>query len=243
MLEDLEISLGHLFDLPSLEKLTRLQQLSLKNVDDPTPLKDAVNVVYLYLDDISWWDLDVLTSMENLVSLTLEDCHLDTIDPLTKFSNLMLLDLEGTNVYGNIEEIFGMPSLYYLSLADCKVGIDFDNLPVNETLQLLDLSDLEIMEDPAFTSQNRTKVNLSAHYELFDCFPNLTELYLESLQIDSIDFVKNMPYLQYLDITDNNVTSLKPLEALEYFQIVHCGKNTILENVSADSKITVITSD
>ncbi len=243
MLEDLEISLGHLFDLPSFEKLTRLQQLSLKNVDDPAPLKDAVNVVYLYLDDISWWDLDVLTSMENLLSLTMVDCHLDTLAPLTKFSNLMVLDLEDTNVYGNIEEIFGIPNLYYLSLDDCKVGIDFDNLPVNETLQILDLSDLEIMEDPSFTSQNTTKVNLSAHFELFNSFPNLSELYLKSLQIDSIDFVTNLPYLQYLDITDNDVTSLKPLEALEYFQRVHCGKNTILENVSSDSKITVITTD
>ena len=243
MLEDLEISLGHLFDLPSLEKLTRLQQLSLKNVDNPEPLRGAVNVAYLYLDDISWWDLDVLASMENLVSLTMTDCHLDTLAPLTKFSNLQVLDLEGTNVYGNVEEIFGIPSLYYLSLADCKVGIDFDNLPVNGTLQILDLSDMEIMEDPAFTSQNTTKVNLSSHYELFDSFPNVTKLYLQSLQLDSIEFVEGMLGLQYLDITDNNVTSLKPLESLAFFQTVRCGKNTILENVSPDSRITVITSD
>ncbi len=243
MLEDLTISLGHLFELPSFAKLTKLLQLSLKNVDDPTPLKDAVNVKYLELDDISWWDLNVLTSMENLSSLKLTNSHLNTLEPLTQFSNLMLLDLEGTNVYGNVEEIFGIPSLYYLNMKDCKIGLDFDRVPVNEMLLMLDLSELTIMEDPSFTSQNRTEIYLSSHYEFFENFPNVTELYLKSLQLDSIEFVKSMPNLEYLDITDNNVTSLKPLEALEQFRMVSCGRNTILENVSADSGISVSTAD
>ena len=46
-------------------------------------------------------------------------------------------------------------------------------------------------------------------------------------RIDSLDFVENLPLLQYLEITDNSVTSLKPLEALPDFQMVWCGKNTI----------------
>ena len=41
---------------------------------------------------------------------------------------------------------------------------------------------------------------------LFSHFPNLTELHLESTGIDSIEFVAGLPKLQYLNITDNNVT-------------------------------------
>ena len=66
---------------------------------------------------------------------------------------------------------------------------------------------------------------------------------MASLQLDSIDFVENLPNLQYLDITNNNVTSLKPLEQLKDFETVWCGKNTILENISTDSDIWVIMSD
>ena len=68
-------------------------------------------------------------------------------------------------------------------------------------------------------------------------------LFRSSLQIDSLDFVEKLPHLQYLDITDNNVTSLKPLEQLSDFQAVWCGKNTILESPSEDSGITVYTTE
>ena len=60
---------------------------------------------------------------------------------------------------------------------------------------------------------NRQTVKLSEHYDMFGHFPNLTDLYLEATEIDSISFVENLPKLQYLDITDNNVTSLKPFPA------------------------------
>ena len=78
---------------------------------------------------------------------------------------------------------------------------------------------------------------------MFERFPNLTELYLASLKLDSIAFVEKLPRLQYLDITDNNVTSLKPLEALSDFRAVWCGRNTILEKLPEDSDILVITED
>jgi len=242
-LQQLTISLGHNFNLPSFEKLTQLQQLTLKNAEDPAPLKHAVNVTNLHLIDCSWWDLEVLTSMEMLTVLRLQDSHLDSLEPLTRLQFLQALDLEDTNVYGNIEAIFGIPNLYYLNLSECQVGMNFDQIPTSETLQILYLDKLAIMEDPSFGSNDRTQIDLSAHYDLFDHFPNLTDLNMASLNIDNITFVEKLPHLQYLDISNNNVTSLKPLETLSDFRIVWCGKNTILENVSEDSGILVITSN
>ena len=63
------------------------------------------------------------------------------------------------------------------------------------------------------------------------------------LRIDSIEFVAGLPKLQYLNITDNNVTSLKPLEGLSDFQAVWCGQNTILENLPESSGISVYTTE
>ena len=84
---------------------------------------------------------------------------------------------------------------------------------------------------------------LSQHYDLFGHFPNLTDLYVKSAGLDSIAFVENLPKLQYLDITDNSVTSLMPLASLSDFQAVWCGQNTILENLPEDSNIMVYTTE
>lgn len=242
-LTQMELELNYGGTLPSLAGLAQLQWLSVKYAGDLTPLKDAANVTYLSLEECSGWELESITAMQNLTALVINDfsSYVDSLEPLTRLPNLTLLDLEDTPVFGNIEEIFGIPTLQYLYLDDCQVGMDFDNLPTNETLEVLSLNDITILNDPSYN--NPDAVSLSAHYDMFEHFPNLTELYVSSLELDSIDFVEKLPRLQYLDITDNNITSLKPLENLSDFRTVWCGQNTILENLPEDSPITVITSD
>lgn len=242
-LTTLELVLNYGGTIPSLAGLTQLQQLSVKYAGDLTPLRDAPSVAYLALEDCSGWELDAVASMEGLTTLVINDfsSYVDSLEPLTRLPNLITLSLDDTSVFGNIEEIFGMPTLRYLYLDDCQVGMDFDNLPANEALEVLSLSNITILKDPTYN--NGDAVSLSEHYDMFEHFPNLTELYLASLKLDSIDFVEKLPKLQYLDITDNNVTSLKPLENLSDFRTVWCGQNTILENLPEDSPISVITSD
>ncbi len=242
-LTNLDLELNYGGALPSLAGLTQLQQLSVKYAGDLSPLRDVASVTYLTLEDCSGWELDAITSMQGLTTLVINDfsSYVDSLEPLTRLPNLTTLSLEDTSVFGNIEEIFGIPTLRYLYLDECQVGMDFDSLPNNETLEILSLSDITILKDPSYN--NGDAVSLSEHYDMFEHFPNLTELYLASLKLDSIDFVEKLPRLQYLDITDNNVTSLKPLENLSNFQAVWCGQNTILENLPEDSPISVITSD
>ncbi len=239
----LEMSGNYNGIMPSFENLTNLQYLSLKGARDVAPIKDAVNLTYLSLEDCSGDSLDVIASLQEIQSLYINDfsSYTSSLEPLTHLPNLMMLDLEDTSVFGNIEEIFGIPTLRYLYLDDCQVGMDFASLPSNETLEVLSLNDISILYDPTYN--NGDKVKLSDHYDMFDCFPNLTELYIESTEIDSIEFVAKLPKLQYLDITDNNVTSLKPLESLSDFQAVWCGQNTILETLPESSGITVYTTE
>ena len=242
-LKDLTLEMSYDSVLPSFENLTQIEWLTVKNASDLTPLKDAVNVTYLSLADCAGWELESITAMQNLNTLIINDfrSYVESLEPLTRLPNLNALSLEDTSVLGNIEEIFGIPTLQYLYLDDCQVGIDFERMPVNETLEVLSLSEMTILKDPTYN--NGDEINLSEHYDMFDCFPNLTELYAASLRLDSIEFVSKLPRLQYLDITNNSVTSLKPLEALSDFQAVWCGQNTILENLSSDSNIFVYTTD
>ena len=63
---------------------------------------------------------------------------------------------------------------------------------------------------------------------MFDCFPNLTELYLESLGLEDIAFTGRLPHLRHLDVRDNPVASLKELQGLEEIRTVWYGGGTIV---------------
>lgn len=228
--------------LPSFKNLAGVTYLSLNNVEDLTPLRDAVNVTTLILEECDSTHFDAITALRNLSLLKIEDfSRLTTsLAPLTQLPNLTELDISETKVFGNMEEIFSIPTLKYLYMDDCQVGIDFSAVSPNPNLEVLSMCDVRILRDPSYN--NGDKIYLSEHYDFFDNFPNLTELYVSSANLDNIDFVTKMPGLRYLDISNNNITSLTPLLGLENFYTVWCGKNTILENIPKDSGIRVYTT-
>lgn len=227
--------------MPSFQNLTGITYLSLNNVSDLSPLRDAVNIMSLALEHCGSEHLDVLTAMPNLSWLKIDDFWnlTESLEVLTKLPSLEELDISGTKVFGNMEEIFSIPTLKYLYMDDCQVGIDFNAVAPSPNLEVLSMCDVRILRDPSYN--NGDKIYLSEHYEFFDNFPNLTELYVSSANLDSIDFVAKMPGLRFLDISDNSVTSLTPLLQLEDFNTVWCGQNTILENIPEDSGIRVYT--
>ena len=226
--------------MPSLKKLTYLEQASFTNLwEEELPLITAASNIYsLYLENC--YDdnnLEALTALP-LTSLSLVDSSISgkqMLEPLTRLP-LEYLDLSESYMFGNMEEVFGIPTLQYLYLDKATGVIDFDKVPYNDNLIVLSMNGLRINPE---AYNNTERINLSSHYDFFDHFPNLENLQLAGMKIDNIEFVENLPQLVYLDITNNNVTSLKPLENLSYFRKVLCGQNTILEWMSEDSGIEV----
>lgn len=228
--------------IPSLEMLTHLERALFSNLwDDELPLVTAAgNIKQLYLENnYDDGNLERLADLP-LTWLAMADCSITGEHPLaflTQLSELTYLDLTETYVFGNIEDVFGIPSLEYLYLKEATGVIDFDHLPANENLTVLDVSGLTIKAD-AWGDEH---YDIKDHYDMFEKYPNVEYLYAASLGIDNIEFVAYMPNLQFLNIIENNVTSLKPLESLNDFHTVLCGDNSILENVSEDSGIYVDT--
>ena len=228
--------------VPSLEKLTALEYAAFKNLweDELHLVTAAGNISQLYLEN-NYDDshLELLTALP-LTDLSLVDCSISGDHPLAflqDLTDLVYLDLTGTYVFGNMEEVFGLPALQFLCLKEVDGVIDFDRLPANENLLFLDISGFRFHRD-AWGDETWL---LKDHYDMFEKYPAVEYLYAASLGIDSIDFVSCMPDLQYLNIIDNNVTSLKPLEELAHFGTVLCKGNTILENISEESEILVDT--
>lgn len=224
--------------IPSLDKLTALERASFKNLweGELSLVTAAPNISSLYLENSYDDRLELLASLP-LEYLGLVDCSLDDNSSLESLSSLPLyqLDMTGSHVFGNMEMVFGIPTLEYLYLDRVSGVIDFDNVPDNESLWTLSMNGFKIKTE-AYGGSNDS---LSNHYDLFEHFPNLEQLSVASTDIDSIEFVEKLPYLWYLDITENRVTSLKPLEFLPDFWRVDCGGNTILETLPEDSYIYV----
>ncbi len=227
-LEELTLEMGHGGKLPSFEKLTRLERLSLKDVDDLSPLKDAVSVISLFLEHCSGAQLEAVSAMTELDTLEVRrfSTTVESLEPLTRLPKLTSLHLQDVAVNGNIEEVFGISSLISLCLDECRVGVNFARLPANENLESLSMNGICIMSSPG--EEGAEEVRLAEHYELFDCFPNLTELSLRSLGLENIAFTEKLPRLQHLDIRDNPVTSLKELRNLEEIRTVWYGGGTIV---------------
>ena len=241
-LTDLTIHKSTHAPIPSFEKLTQLERVSIKNLwEHELPLVTAArNINQLYLENnYDDYNLELLADLP-LTWLALVDCSISGDHPLaflTRMPELSYLDLTETYVFGNIEDIFGIPALEYLYLKETTGVIDFDRLPSNDNLLVLDISGLDIKTD----AWGDGYYDIKDHYDMFEKYPNMEYLYAASLGLDSIEFVNHMPNLQYLNIIDNNVTSLKPLESLSYFHTVLCGENSILEGVSEESGIYVDT--
>ena len=241
-LTDLTIFKSTHAPIPSLEKMTKLERASFKNLyDHELPLVIAAgNINQLYLENnYDDANLKLLTDLP-LVSLSLVDCSISGDYPLAflaELPDLYYLDLTDSYIFGNMEDVFGLPSLQYLYLQETTGVIDFDRLPYNDNLLVLYMSGLDIKVE----AWGQERQQLKDHYDMFENFPNVEELYLADTGIDSLDFVTSMPNLQYLNIIQNYVTSLKPLESLDNFYTVLCGDNSILEYVSEESGIYVDT--
>lgn len=245
-LVDLTLELNYSNNMPSFENLGGLERLSLKYANDLSVLRNAPKVTWLCLEECSSQELEAITSMQDLAVLEIHgfSYYTESLEPLTRLPKLEVLDLEDTYIYGNINEIFGISTLTYLNLSEVRGVVDFRNLPENENLQYLLLNRASLADAETYDEWGGWEgVKLKDHYELFRSFPNLIQLSVAGQELEDIAFVEGLPGLQYLDITDNYVTSLKPLEELKDFQGVVCGGNTILEGLSEDSGIRVIMSE
>lgn len=227
--------------LPSFRNLTKLESLSVTDALDLSPLGTAVNVTSLYLKDCPSFDLEVLANMQRLTSLTISEADdylepFSSLTPLTKLPNLTELDISGTYIQGNIEAIFGIPSLKYLNMDDCRVGIDFDAVPTS-SLETLSMRYVVLREYPR---EEVEWLYLADHVEFFDHFPDLKNLYLRGYYFDNIDFVSSMPKLQRLELRDTDISDISPLLGLLSLDTVWCDDGSFLNSLPQDFPVRFI---
>lgn len=247
-LEELTLELGSRAQMPDASNWSKLHTLSIRGASDITFMKNLTALKTLYLKGADCSTFGVFASLQNLEYLQLGNVYgdLNNLNMLTHLSNLKVLDISGMTVYGNVESIFSIASLEEINMNDCSFGLNFDAISENKNLKKLHMNRLRLWEnisvqyDGAFTYVDYDEVELIDKIDVMKKFGNLEELYLQGNKLTNISFVESLPKLKKLDITNNYVTDLRPLQQLPQFEIVWCGQNAISQGVDLGAEITVV---
>ena len=235
--------------MPDLSKNVKLETLTLERAYDLSILSTVSNISELYLTRCSLSELPDLSHLTTLEYVSAKDSSslITDLTPFTKLPALECLDISNTKVFGNIEEIFDIPTLYELYMDNCNVCIDLSKVQGNENLEILSMNNITVMEYglneyDSIDILNGTKVDINEGLGFFlQKFPYLCELYIAGNGIKNLDFVSYLPFLWAIDVSDNYISSLAPLKELTDLSIVWCKDNTITDGYDLGEDVYVIT--
>lgn len=247
-LETLHLDLCTYGEMPDVSGFSKLTELSVSGADSLQFLSQLPTLKKLYLSGGNSSDFDVFAALVNLEELELGSIYgdLSRLDALAGLTELKKLDISGITVYGNVEDIFAIPGLEELNISDCSFGIDFDEVPENPNLKRLYMSrvrlweNIQVLQDGIVTYVDYDTVALSDCIDFVNKFPNLEELYLQGNQLTDVTFAESLQQLTKLDVTDNYITDLRPLQKLERLETVWCGQNSISQGTDLGEDVHVV---
>ena len=173
-----------------------------------------------------------LANMHTLQSLTFSEgliCNLSHTEVLQSLSGLRRLELYGSSSLPlpiSYEMLFSLPALETLILDDANIVSDANvSLPPNTTLKHFSIYESN------FRDRQYNYLDSSQIVTLFSSLHGLESLSAPSLQLESLDFAKDMKKLQFLDMQGNYITDVTPLTNLPELKLLTCYDN-IISNIT-----------
>lgn len=226
-------------DMPDFSALSNVTKLHLGKFESFDNLKYMTNVEELIIDDGGYGDFgsnNALLSLPKLRSLTLINSSVspEMIKQVSEVEGLEELDFYYSFLWGSINPVLSMPNLKELNLRSAAFTMDPDSLSPNESLRFLNLNNARISKYNADQWADREDLDAQKLQEALANFSGMEVLMLEAQKLDSVAFAKEMEHLKLLDITDNYVTSLAPLENLSELQVIVGETNPISDTAGLD---------
>ncbi len=244
----LNLALGKKGEMPDVSGWTKLTELSISGTKSLEFLAKLPTLKKLHLSGGNSSHFDVFASLTNLEELSLGSIYgdLSRLDALAGLTNLKKLDINAITVYGNVEDIFTIPALEELNINDCSFALDFDKIPENPNMKRLYMSrvalweNVQVMQDGIVTYVDYDELELKNHIDFVNKFPNIEELYLQGNQLTDVTFAESLQQLTKLDVTDNYITDLRPLQQLPKLETVWCGQNAISQGTDLGEDVNVV---
>jgi len=238
-LERLRLWADYQFDVPmevpDFSAMTKLYSLSISNYDKYTNLPLLTGLTELTIEDASAGAGGVLRSLTNLKTLNLVDMSITSgewIEDIATLENLEALNLEDSYIWADISPLFGMQSLQSLDLKDVHCGLETGKLTANEKLIYLNLEGTGfayLLEDGSWDyNGDDTEIPMQEALDaLAPCMPGLRQLCAPDHELDSLEFAAGLSDLQWLDVSNNYITDLAPLQGLSQLTVLICEDNPV----------------
>lgn len=220
--------------VPGLQNLSKLRELTIDGSADLRVVHSLPNLEKLFLSYGSY-DLSPLAGVTNLKVFGYQSLAggIGHAEALKSLPNLEVVDISGVSLLQDMTFLFELPTMKELYIRDSKIGMYPDEIAQNDSLKILDISyssfvtNLNVSSQGVVTFADYDKLEFADYQQMLEAFTGLEELYARGNNIDSLGFTSNYPSLKILDISDNYVKDLSPLDSLGQLEIVYCSDNPI----------------
>ena len=246
-LEELSLYCAYDATLPTLINMNNLKKIYLYGADDISFIANATNLEEIELQWCDFNDEFPLSNLQFVKYLKIDRPYSFPYDMngVAAMKSLETLDISSLLMFGNAEAIFTLPNLKVLLAEDASFGIDLAKMTTNNSLEVVDFNDANIskyvfVDQEYYDYYKEEEVDTAYLTNILGYFPNVKELYIKNFKLGDISFAKNLTFLEKLDISDNDVTELKPLTELTNLQCIWCEGNSIIDADSLSEKVELI---
>ncbi|MFI3805132.1 leucine-rich repeat domain-containing protein [Vagococcus fluvialis] len=249
--------------LNTLNNLTELTLLGIKG-ESSTSLNNFDHLEKVTIDSSN---LDSISQLKTLTTLVINGGSEIDLTKLDRFQKLGTLSLNSVD-FTNEESLINLPLLKKISLKEASndsnydVGTSLFEINFLEELNLGEKVSLYLNKDRAFSLPNLKKMTITEPSYLYmkidDNYENITfkdglyftqklkqapqleVLILPKMELNSLDFTKDLKQLTYLDVRENYITDIEPLTQLPNLVDVNLFNNPVANIDILNNKINVM---
>jgi internalin A len=264
-LNNLTLKRNEISNIEALNTLNNLTELTLLGIkgESSTSLNNFGHLEKVAIDSSS---LDIISQLKTITTLIIDggsEIDLTKLDSFQKLDSLSLNSVDFTND----ESLINLPLLKKVSLKEASNNNNYDagtSLFEINTLEELNLGEkvsLYLNKDREFSLPNLKKLTMTdpsylymkidGNYENITFkdgvyftqklkqAPQLEVLVLPKMELNSLDFTKDLKQLTYLDVRENYITDIEPLTQLPNLVDVNLFNNPVT-NIDILNKINVM---
>ncbi|MFW3652854.1 hypothetical protein [Vagococcus fluvialis] len=252
-LNNLTLKRNEISNIEALNTLNNLTELTLLGIkgESSTSLNNFDHLEKVTIDSSN---LDSISQLKTLTTLVIDGGSEIDLTKLDRFQKLGTLSLNSVD-FTNEESLINLPLLKKISLKEASndsnydVGTSLFEINFLEELNLGEKVSLYLNKDRAFSLPNLKKMTITEPSYLYmkidDDYENITfkdglyftqklkqapqleVLVLPKMELNSLDFTKDLKQLTYLDDRENYITDIEPLTQLPNLVDVNLFNNPV----------------
>ncbi len=208
--------------LKPLQNLAMLNNLDCKGsgIENIDPLQELADLNFLDFSNTSVDDISVLAKLGKLGELRFDDTRVTDIGPILYLDELRLVYCDNSPVdEGQVMEfIIAHPGCLIVYQTQ-KLELWWENIP--DVWKLLAGKFIQNNE-----TLNREQLHQIAKLRRID-LADFPEMGNRSLQIESLEYINKLAFLEELSFKNTRITSLGPLRGMNTIKVLHCPNNPI----------------